>query len=64
QLIITTEKKIPAIVLTGYADKVVEDEAHHEGAEYLLKPIEPSALLSMVRRLLSNSQDTETNGTA
>jgi DNA-binding NtrC family response regulator len=53
QLIITTEKKIPAIVLTGYADRVVEDEAHHEGAEYLLKPIEPASLVLLIRRMLS-----------
>jgi two-component system, OmpR family, response regulator MtrA len=64
QLIITTERKIPAIVMTGYADKVVEDEAHQEGAEYLLKPIEPSALLALVRRMLSDSQETGTNGAA
>jgi DNA-binding NtrC family response regulator len=64
QLIITTERKIPAIVLTGYADKVVEDEAHHEGAEYMLKPIQPSALLSLVRRLLADANLNSTNGTA
>ena len=52
QLIITAERRIPAIVLTGYADPVVEDEARHEGAEYLVKPIETQALLDLVKKLL------------
>ena len=52
QLIITAERRIPAIVLTGYADPVVEDEARHEGAEYLVKPVDTQALLGLIRKLL------------
>ena len=52
QLIITAERRIPSIVLTGYADPVVEDEARHEGAEYLVKPIETQTLLDLVKKLL------------
>jgi DNA-binding response OmpR family regulator len=55
QLIITSERKIPAIVLTGYADKVLEDDAHHEGAEYVVKPVDPAALVALIKRMLTHS---------
>jgi DNA-binding response OmpR family regulator len=54
QLVITSERKIPAIVLTGFADRVLEDDAHHAGAEYIVKPVDPPALLALVRHLLAS----------
>jgi DNA-binding response OmpR family regulator len=56
QLVITAGRAIPAIVLTGYDDPVLAGDAHQEGAEYLLKPVDPSALLLVMRRMLSGSQ--------
>jgi DNA-binding response OmpR family regulator len=54
QLVIAAERRIPAIVLTGYADPVLEDDARHEGAEYLVKPVEPSALLAVMKEMLAS----------
>src|SRR5262245_27624027 len=53
QLIITADKRIPAIAVTGYADSVLEAEARHEGAEYLVKPVDPSLLLKMAGQMLT-----------
>ena len=52
QLVIASERKIPSIVLTGYADAVIEGDARHEGAEYLVKPVAPSRLLEVVAEML------------
>lgn len=54
QLVIETDKRIPAIVLTGYADRVIEEDARHEGAEYMVKPVEPSALLGLMDLMLAS----------
>ena len=45
---------IPAIVLTGFADPALEADARRLGAEFLLKPIAPAALIALVKRLLSD----------
>jgi DNA-binding NtrC family response regulator len=52
QLVIAADGKIPAIVLTGYADPVLEGDARHEGAEYLVKPVEPGTLLALMKDML------------
>ncbi len=52
QLIITRVRPIPAIVITGFADRTLELEAKHLGAEFLVKPFAPSALLSLVEQKL------------
>src|SRR5688572_14812156 len=38
QLVISGQHRVPAIVITGYADAVLEAEARRGGAEYLIKP--------------------------
>jgi DNA-binding response OmpR family regulator len=53
QLIITRRPPVPAIVVTGYADPVLEQEAKRLGADYLIKPFLPSALLRLVERKVS-----------
>jgi CheY-like chemotaxis protein len=53
QLLAMAPVPIPAIVLTGFADPVIEADARRLGAEYLLKPIAPSALCAIVARKLS-----------
>src|SRR5918996_3416951 len=40
QLVISGPNRIPAIVITGYADTVLEAEARRGGADYLVKPFE------------------------
>jgi DNA-binding response OmpR family regulator len=52
QLIITRLKPIPTIVITGFADRVLETEAKHLGAAYLVKPFLPTALLDLIEELL------------
>lgn len=52
QLVIGAQHRIPAIVITGYADAVLEAEARRGGAEYLVKPFNPERLLMLIRSKL------------
>lgn len=54
-LIAMAPKPIPAIVITGYADRAVEVDARRLGAEYLSKPVSPGELYGAIQRLLSNA---------
>jgi DNA-binding response OmpR family regulator len=45
-----------AIVTSGFEDHVLQDEAKHLGAPFLLKPIDPAMLLSHIERQLSLRQ--------
>jgi CheY-like chemotaxis protein len=53
QLLHVNPRPIPAIITTGYPDDVLQAEARKLGAEYLVKPIAPAVLLSMVEQLLA-----------
>jgi DNA-binding response OmpR family regulator len=55
-LVATRPEPIPAIVLTGFADPAIEADARHLGAEFLLKPVQPSVLMAVVQRLLSDAR--------
>jgi DNA-binding response OmpR family regulator len=52
QLVISGPSRIPAIVITGYADAVLEAEARRGGAEYLVKPFDPDKLLTIIQQKL------------
>jgi DNA-binding NtrC family response regulator len=52
QLIITQLNPIPAIVITGFLDRTLETEAKRLGADYLVKPFAPSALLTLIAEKL------------
>jgi DNA-binding response OmpR family regulator len=52
QLIAMSSRPIPTIVTTGFPDPVLETEARQFGAKFLLKPIEPANLLTLVAELL------------
>lgn len=52
QLVISGRKRVPAIVITGYADPVLEAEARRGGAEYLVKPFDPDRLITIIREKL------------
>lgn len=52
QLIISSPTPLPAIIITGFADPVLEADARRRGAEYVLKPIDAGALLALVRAKL------------
>src|SRR5688572_5620833 len=47
---------IPAIVLTGFADPAIEADARRLGAEFLLKPVSPGVLTTLVNRLLAEGR--------
>jgi DNA-binding response OmpR family regulator len=53
QLVISSPKPIPAIIITGFADPVLEADARRRGADYVLKPVSPSKLLDLVAHKLS-----------
>jgi DNA-binding response OmpR family regulator len=53
QLIAMEPHRIPAIIVTAYDDPVLESEATRLGAAFLVKPVTPSLLLSMVDQKLA-----------
>jgi CheY-like chemotaxis protein len=52
QLVATTTRAIPAIIITGFPDPVLEAEARRLGAEFLIKPVETATLLALIQRKL------------
>jgi DNA-binding response OmpR family regulator len=54
QLVISGQNRVPAIVITGYADPVLEAEARRGGADYLVKPFDPDRLLTIIREKLGS----------
>jgi DNA-binding response OmpR family regulator len=56
QLVATAGPPIPAIVLTGFADPVLQKDATTLGADYLVKPIAPPDLLKLVEKKLAASR--------
>lgn len=56
QLVISSPTPIPAIIITGFADPVLESDARRRGAEYILKPVDPAALLRLVEQKLATAR--------
>lgn len=59
QLVISGSNRIPAIIITGYDDAVLEAEARRSGAEYLVKPFDAEMLLTLIRQKLGQAPVTE-----
>ena len=55
QLLARNPRAVPAIVITGFPDSVLEAQAREFGAAFLLKPIEPAGLLTLVAELLAEA---------
>lgn len=53
QLLVTSSRSIPTIIVTGYPDPVLEAEARRLGADYLLKPVSAASLMAAVRAKLA-----------
>jgi CheY-like chemotaxis protein len=53
QLVHVNPRPIPAIIITGFPDEVLMNDARRLGAEYMVKPFEPSALLATIARTLA-----------
>jgi len=56
QLVISSPTPLPAIIITGFADPVLESDARRRGADYVLKPVSPARLLELVAHKLSSSR--------
>jgi DNA-binding response OmpR family regulator len=56
QLVISGPNRIPAIVITGYADSVLEAEARRGGADSLVKPFDADTLIGLIRQKLGQTQ--------
>ena len=52
QLVLGRPAGLPAIVITGHPDAVLESEAERSGAKYLHKPIAPRRLLELIDEML------------
>jgi DNA-binding response OmpR family regulator len=55
--LLAAPKRIPAIVITGFADPGLEMEARDLGGDYFLKPLAPSVLLARIAYRLSAVTD-------
>jgi len=55
QLILLSPQPVPTIIVTGFHDDVLEEEALHAGATYVVKPVAPSTLLDLVNRRLQSA---------
>jgi DNA-binding response OmpR family regulator len=56
QLVISSPQPIPAIIITGFADPVLEADARRRGADYVLKPVSPARLLDLVAQKLMSAR--------
>ena len=52
QLLLLSPQPIPTIIVTGFHDEVLEAEARRAGADYVVKPISPSNLVTLVNERL------------
>lgn len=62
QLLVTSPRRVPTIVMTGFPDPVLEADALHLGAKFTLKPVAPAALLSLIEDQLSARPHQELSG--
>ena len=56
QLLATSARPTPSIIVTGHPDPVLEADARAMGADFLVKPVSPSALVELVRRKLASQE--------
>jgi len=64
QLLAMAINPIPTIVTTAFADPILEAEARQLGAEFMVKPLSPKALLELIDRKLSTAAPASTTGPA
>ena len=50
QIVMASTHVVPTIMITGFSDPVLESDARRAGADYLVKPINPTAFLALVER--------------
>jgi DNA-binding response OmpR family regulator len=59
QLLVSSPRSVPAIIITGFADPVLESDARQHGADYVLKPVTPALLLELIRRRLAQIEQSK-----
>ena len=64
QLVAMAIHPIPAIVTTAFADPILEAEARQFGADFMVKPLSPKALLDLIERKLSEAPKIPSSATA
>jgi DNA-binding response OmpR family regulator len=52
QLVAMAAEPVPTIVTTAFADPILEAEARQLGADFVVKPLAPAALLELIERKL------------
>ena len=57
QLVLRGRPSVPAIVITGYDDPVLAENARTLGATYFVKPIEPNLLFPAIARAIGAAKD-------
>jgi FixJ family two-component response regulator len=62
QLLVTSPKRVPTIIMTGFPDPVLEADAHHLGAQFIVKPVAPAALIALVEQQLATRPAQELSG--
>ena len=63
QLVAMAIQPIPAIVTTAFADPILEAEARQFGADFMVKPLSPKALLELIERKLTEAVKTPPTAT-
>ncbi len=56
QLVAINPRPVPAIIITGFPDHVLAEDARRLGADFLVKPFAPSTLLDLVAQRLTGSR--------
>ncbi|HSC29656.1 MAG TPA: response regulator [Vicinamibacterales bacterium] len=56
QLVISSPIPIPSIIITGFADPVLEADAKRRGADYIVKPVDPAVLLALIEQKLQTAR--------
>ena len=54
QLVVMRPPSTAAVVVSGYWDRTLDEEARRNGALYLLKPVAPEKLIDAVRQVLAS----------
>ena len=57
QLLAMNRGRVPAILLSEFADHALEAEARHLGADFLVLPVPPRALVDLVRQKLNQAPE-------
>ncbi len=64
QLVAMAIQPVPAIVTTAFSDPILEAEARQFGADFMVKPLSPRALLELIERKLSEAAKVPSTATA